>query len=188
VDGVVAQGPGFTVRAALLEHHGPCLGYAVAEPAHVNVWKSRLDERGLPTGQWLQALKQAVLDGADDAAPIALPDGRMAPLGGLRELISVTRGQKIGYVTDVADSAANRAAIAELADESDTLFLEACFAAADEAQARHRAHLTTTACGEIGRASAVRRLEPFHFSPRYAGEEQRMLDEVAAAFGRTLAP
>jgi ribonuclease Z len=188
VDGVVAQGPGFTVGAASLEHHGPCLGYAVAEPAHVNVWKSRLDERGLPTGQWLQGLKQAVLDDADDAAPVTLPDGRTAPLGSFRDLVSVTRGQKIGYVTDVADSAANRSAIAELAGESDTLFLEACFAAADEPQARHRAHLTTTACGEIGRAAAVRRLEPFHFSPRYAGEEQRMLDEVAAAFGRPLAP
>ena len=31
----------------------------------------------------------------------------------------------------------------------------------------------------------VRKLEPFHFSPRYEGEEQRMLDEVFASFAGT---
>ncbi|HEX8442842.1 MAG TPA: MBL fold metallo-hydrolase [Allosphingosinicella sp.] len=187
-DGVVAKGSGFVVRAALLEHHGPCLGYSAAEPVHVNVWKSRLEERGLAAGQWLQALKQMILDGAPDEAPIELPDGGSTELGGLRDLISVTRGQKIAYVTDVADSPANRAAITALAADSDTFFLEACFAAADEDHARHRAHLTTRACGEIGRAAGVRRLEPFHFSPRYAGEEERMLNEVAEAFGGPLGP
>jgi ribonuclease Z len=29
----------------------------------------------------------------------------------------------------------------------------------------------------------VRRLEPFHFSARYDGEEERMVAEVMAAFG-----
>ena len=37
----------------------------------------------------------------------------------------------------------------------------------------------------IGRVANVRRVEPFHFSPRYAGEEQRMLAEVMAAFTQT---
>jgi len=33
----------------------------------------------------------------------------------------------------------------------------------------------------------VRRVEPFHFSPRYAGEEGRMMAEVMTAFGRPCA-
>jgi ribonuclease Z len=187
-DGVVATGPGFDVRAQVLDHHGPCLGFAVAERAHVNVWKNRLEERGLATGQWLQALKQAVIEGAGDDLPIALPSGETATLGSLRDLVSVTRGQKIAYVSDVADTPSNREAIAALAGEADTFFLEARFAADDKEQARERAHLTTTACGEIARVAGVRRLEPFHFSPRYEGEEARMLGEVEAAFGRALAP
>lgn len=185
---LVAEGPGFEVRAQPLDHHGPCLGFAVAEKAHVNVWKNRLEARGLATGQWLQALKQAVIEGADDEAPVRLPSGESAPLGSLRDLVSVTRGQKIAYVSDVADTPANRAAIAALADEADTLFLEARFGAGDKEQAQERAHLTTAACGEIARAARVRRLEPFHFSPRYEGEEARMLAEVEAAFGRARAP
>lgn len=123
-DGVVASGPGWRVRAALLQHHGLCLGYAVAETAHVNVWPNRLAERELATGQWLQALKQAVLDGADGAAPIALPTGGTAPLAILRDLVSVTAGQKIGYVADVADTRDNRERVAALAAGADSLFLE----------------------------------------------------------------
>src|SRR6266436_4762066 len=47
---------------------------------------------------------------------------------------------------------------------------------------RERAHLTTTAAGVIAREANVRRVEPFHFSPRYAGEQERMLAEVMTAF------
>ena len=181
VEGVVARGDGFEVKAAVLEHHGPCLGFAVSEPAHVNIWKNRVEARGLATGAWLQGLKKAVLEGAGDDATVATPAGP-ARLGTLRELLTVAAGQKVAYVTDVADTFANRSAIVTLAEGADTLFLEASFAAADEAKARDRAHLTTRATGEIARAAGVRRLKPFHFSPRYEGEEERMLAEVEAAF------
>ncbi len=187
-DGIVASTPGLEVRARPLDHHGPCLGFAASETAHVNVWKNRLEARGLAPGQWLQALKQAVVQGSGDETAIALPSGATAPLGDLRDLVSISRGQRIAYVSDVADTPANRQGIAALAEEADMLFLEARFAADDAAQAQERAHLTTRACGEIARAARVRRLEPFHFSPRYEGEEARMLDEVEAAFGEPLAP
>src|SRR4051812_2646417 len=180
-DGLVAAGDGFEVRAALLEHHGPCLGYAVAEPAHFNVWKNRLAQLGLSPGPWLQALKRAVAEGRGGDFPPDTPNGP-EPLGALRPLLSVTPGQKIAYVTDVADTPANREKIADLARGADTFFLESCFAAEDEEQARARAHLTTRAAGEIARLAGARRLEPFHFSPRYEGEEERMLAEVEAAF------
>lgn len=173
--------PGLALTHAVLEHHGPSIGYALAEPLHVNVWRNRLEERGLAPGQWLQALKTAVRDGAGDDTSIALPD-REARLCTLRDLVSVEPGQKLAYVTDVADTPANCAAIADLANGADLFFLESRFAAADEALARDRAHLTTRAAGEIARAAGVRRLEPFHFSPRYEGAEEAMLAEVDAAF------
>jgi ribonuclease Z len=125
------EAAGLTVETALLEHHGPCLSFAGSESAHVNVWKSRLDERGLATGQWLQRLKSAVIAGKDDDEPIELPDGLARPLGELRDLVTVTRGQKIAYVTDVADTPSNRSAIVQLARGADLLFIESRFAAAD---------------------------------------------------------
>ena len=59
---------------------------------------------------------------------------------------------------------------------------KAAFAEADAALATERAHLTTVAAGRIAREAGVRRIEPFHFSPRYAGEEGRLLNEVVDAF------
>jgi ribonuclease Z len=180
---IVVDEPGFSVSARVLDHHGPCLGFALTEPVHVNVWRSRLEERGLPTGSWLAALKDAAARDFPDAHSIELPGGGSATLGELRDLVTLTRGQKIAYVTDVADTPANRRAVAELAEGADTFFIESTFAAADADKAAERAHLTTTAAGEIARAAGVRLVHPFHFSPRYEGQEERMLAEVEAAFG-----
>jgi ribonuclease Z len=105
-------------------------------------------------------------------------------LGALRDFLSVTRGQKIGYVTDAADTPPNRKTIINLVRDADLLYIEATFAEVDAALAAERAHLTTRAAGEIAREAGVRRVEPLHFSPRYEGEEERMVAEVMAAFER----
>jgi ribonuclease Z len=187
IDGVLLSGRDFQVSAAVLDHGVPCLAFAVQESAHVNVWKSRLNEMGLPVGPWLQTLKRALIENRRDDFPISVggpsnADAPVAPLGALRSTVTITGGQKIGYVTDVADTAENRRAIVRLVGGADLLFIEAPFAAADEALAADRAHLTTAAAGSIAREAGVRRVEPFHFSPRYHGEEERLFAEVQAAF------
>ena len=188
VEGVLYSEPTFRVSTAVLEHRTPCLAFAIEETAHVNVWKNRLAELGLPVGPWLRELKRAVIENRPDDYPIriglrSMTSGERAmPLGELRSAVTVTPGQKIGYVTDVADTAANRRAIVRLVQNADLLFIEAAFAEADVALAAERAHLTTAAAGAIAREAGVRRIEPFHFSPRYAGEEARLLNEVMAAF------
>jgi ribonuclease Z len=190
---VIHEEPRFRVRVAILEHRVPCLAFAIEETTHVNVWKTRVDALGLPVGPWLRALKQAVVENQPDDTPIAIaarPSDtpvQTMPLGALRTLVALTPGQKIAYVTDVADMPANRAAIVRLAAGADTLLIEATFAAADAALATERAHLTTTAAGEIAREAGVRRIEPFHFSPRYADTESDMLAEVRIAFASSQA-
>jgi ribonuclease Z len=187
IDGVIHSEPGFWVSTALLEHRTPCLAFAIEEDIHVNVWKNRLAELRLPVGPWLRELKRAVIENRPDDYPICIGSRAAGhdlqmPLGALRGVLTVTPGQKIAYVTDAADTAANREAIIKLARGADLLFIEAAFAQADSALAAERAHLTTAAAGRIARAAGVRRIEPFHFSPRYAGQEQRLLAEVMAAF------
>jgi ribonuclease Z len=186
-DGVICNGSNYRISVALLDHRTPCLGFALQETEHVNVWKPRLIEHGLNVGPWLKELKRAFVDNRSDDFPIQVdgpgaPADRVLPLGELRDVLTVATGQKLAYVTDVADTAANRAAITSLARGADVLFIEAAFAAADSELAAERAHLTTSAAGEIARQAGVRRVEPFHFSARYAGEEPRMLAEASAAF------
>jgi ribonuclease Z len=165
------------------------LGFALEEAVHVNVWKNRLAEQGLPVGPWLHELKRAVMANEPDDHSIRIISAASKSeigevrLGELRDAVTITPGQKIAYVTDAADTPENRAAIVGLARDADILFIEATFAQDDAALATERAHLTTTAAGEIARAAEARRVEPFHFSRRYEGDEQRLLDEVMAAFG-----
>ena len=179
------------LRAAVLDHGTPSLGFAVEEAMHLNVWRTRLEERRLPTGPWLAELKAAVAANLPDDHPIPVfaraSEARGAPalpLGALRDLIEVTPGQRLAYLTDFADTPENRAAAVSLARGADILFIEAPFAAADAPIAADRMHLTTQAAGEIARDAGARRIEPFHFSPRYLGQEARLLAEVAAAAGR----
>jgi len=190
IDGILSDEPTFRVSAAILEHHTPCLGFALQEAAHINIWKSRLENLGLPVGPWLRSLKRAIVEGCADDHAIHIDGatnsaGRIERLGSLRDLLTVTTGQKLAYVTDVADTPANRATIIALARNADILFIEGAFAARDAELARQRAHLTTTAAGQIAREANVHRVEPFHFSPRYAGEERHLLEEVMMAFRGT---
>ncbi|MGB8279005.1 MAG: ribonuclease Z [Methylovirgula sp.] len=186
--GLILDGPSFRVLTAVLEHRTPCLAFAIEEVAHVNIWKTELAKLGLPVGPWLHDLKRAVLDNAPDdlrmriEAPGLANGSREIELGALRNVYRVTPGQKIGYVTDIADTADNRRGVIQLVGGADILFIEAPFAGADRALAVERAHLTTVAAGDIARAAKARHVEPFHFSPRYAGQEQRMVAEVAEAF------
>jgi len=176
------------VSTAMLQHHGPCLGFALEEAAHINIWKNRLDDMGLPVGPWLRSLKRAVIDKQPDDYPIALGPASSnvhrdeIPLGELRDVLTVTPGQKIGYITDAADTPQNRDAILRLVRDADILFIEAAFAAADADLAAKRAHLTTAAAGDLGREARVRRVEPLHFSPRYEKREEQMLAEVMTFF------
>jgi ribonuclease Z len=186
VSGIAYQEAGFRVSVAVLEHNTLCLGFAVEENVHVNVWKNRLAELGLPVGPWLRALKRAVIENRPDDYLLRIAirgaQPRDLPLRALRSAVTITPGQKIAYVTDVADTPVNREAIVALAGNANIFFIEAAFAAADAALAVERAHLTTIAAGEIARTARAHRIEPFHFSPRYAGQEERMLREANAAF------
>jgi len=189
-DGVICRERGFRVSTAVLDHGTPCLAFAIEEAAHANIWKNRLLELGLPVGPWLHELKRAIIESRPDDHLIRIAsrtgscDERQ--LGTLRSAVTVTPGQKIAYVTDVADTATNRAAIIKLIQGADLLYIEATFAQGDAALAAERKHLTTAAAGSIAQIARVRRVEPFHFSPRYEGDDARMVDEVMSAFSGPL--
>ncbi len=189
--GVLLDEEGFRVRAALFDHRTPCLGFAIEEKTHVNVWKNRLLEMGLQTGPWLKDMKRAVLEGRPDGECVrarwkdfGVVHEREVTLGELKaRALDLVPGQKICYVTDVAFHADNFRRIVELARGADLLFIESVFLDADSRHARDKQHLTARQAGTIARAAGARNLVPFHFSPRYMGREAELLSELQAAFG-----
>ena len=196
--GTLLDTPAFLVRAAILDHATPCLAFAFDEAVHINVWKPRLQALGLPTGPWLTELRKLVRQGAEDATPVAIRwrdrDGgreRTMTVGELkREVLELTPGQRICYVTDAAMTEANADRIVQLARGADLLFIEAAFLEADAAHATRKSHLTARFAVGIARRAGVRQAVPFHFSTRYLDEGELLTQEFEAAWrgGRQEAP
>jgi ribonuclease Z len=180
--GLLLENDQFRVRAQPLEHHDIIsLAFSFEETTHINVWKSRLEERGLPSGPWLTDLKRRVRAGEPDDTPVCVRwrtrEGsreQTFTLGELkRDVLEFVPGQKVCYVTDVSGHERNRRKIQEFVRDADLLFIETVFLDADRELAARKAHLTTTQAGEIARAAGVKNAETFHFSSRYRelGEE-----------------
>jgi ribonuclease Z len=189
-DGRLHVEPAFEVAAAVLEHSIPCLGLMLAERFHVNILKTGLDGLGLPPGPWLNRFKDALYAGQDPSGEFEIeacgggPLRRM-PLGELQAAIArVTPGQRVAYIADVGDSAANRTAIAALAADADLMFIEAAFLDADRRLAAARHHLTARQAGEIAALAGARNVSVFHFSPRYEGREEELVREAREAYVR----
>jgi ribonuclease Z len=184
------------VSAILLEHDIPCLAYALEEKQHINVDKVRLEALGLSVGPWIRLLKEAVMNGEpeDTRIRVPAPEGegpasREMSLGTLREeMLRVSRGQKIAYVTDAAFTDENVEGIVRLARGADILFCEAAFSEEDRTRADERRHLTAHQAGLIAKRAEVRRLVPFHFSPKYHGRLEVLYEEASRAFGREVGP
>lgn len=184
----------FQVEAALLGHSTPCLGFALTERVGINILKTELDALGLTPGPWLSRFKAALAAGADPHLELEIPPGpggrtRRFELGELANRIAhITEGQKIAYITDVSDTAANRAAIIDLAHGADLLFIEAVFLDAEREKAEAKHHLTARQAGEIAAQSGAKRYSLFHFSPRYKGRDAEIIAEAGAAYAETLTP
>jgi ribonuclease Z len=188
-DGVLVDEASFRVRGALLDHRTPCLGFALEEKTHVNVWKNRLAEMGLEVGPWVGELKALALAGAGDDRPVRAwwrtSDGvhsRTLAFGELRPALELVPGRRIAYVTDVVFHDENVQRIARLARGADLLFIESVFLDADAAHATQKQHLTAGQAGTIARLAGARSVVPFHFSPRYAEREAALREELEAAF------
>lgn len=181
-DGILLDEQGLRVRCALLDHGTPCLGFALEERQHVNIWKTKLAELGLPVGPWLQDLKRAVLEGWGDACEIAGPLGQSFALGALRDCVQVTAGMKLAYITDVVYNTANAKRIVDLARAADTLFIESVFLDEAAARAADKLHLTAAQAGRLARAAGAKAVEPFHFSPIYREREPELRAELERAF------
>lgn len=190
-DGTLLDEEGFRVRAALLDHRTPCLGFAIEEKLHVNVRMNPLHAMGLRAGPWLKDLKRAVLAGHPDHDPVrawwtehGTLREREVTLGELKaQVLELVPGRKICYITDVVFHEENLRRIVGLAHGADLLFIESVFLDAEASHAQAKQHLTAGQAGTIARAAHARVVIPFHFSPRYTGREAEIRGELEAALG-----
>jgi ribonuclease Z len=100
----------------------------------------------------------------------------------LGDVAQVVPGQKFAYVVDARYHPANTARIEGLVSGADVLFIECAFLHSDAAHAARKNHLTARQAGTLARRAGVKRLEPCHFSTRYADHGALLSEEAQAAF------
>lgn len=182
-NGILLKEPPFTVKALQLDHQTPCLGFSIEEEFHININKALLNEMGLPVGPWLSELKKAIREGRSGDAGIVV-EGKEFTLGMLRNIATITKGQKISYITDVSLTEENIRKIIGFAGNSDTLYCEAYFMDKDRDRAKERFHLTAKTAGMIARKAGARNLIVMHFSPKYRDTPDGPTQEAMEEFHR----
>ncbi|MCX5903040.1 MAG: ribonuclease Z [Proteobacteria bacterium] len=180
----------YTVNALHLDHKITSLAFAIEERFHININKDRLNKLGLPVGPWLRELKDCLWEGKPDTFKVKIsahdkPGQEVSrlPLGKLkREIVSITQGQKIVYVSDCRGTEDNLRKIIRFAMNADILFCEGSFLSQDRAKAEERGHLTAEQAGFIARQARVKVLQIYHFSPRYENCPEALYQEAERAF------
>jgi ribonuclease Z len=191
-DGIIFDEANYQVRTVQLDHRIPCLAFSIEEKQHFNVWRNKVSAMGLGVGPWLRELKEAVIRGNPDETIITArwrengnPREASYPLHELRqEILRVTSGQKVTYVTDVGYTPDNVRNIISLVQNADLLFIESAFLDEDADIAKRKMHLTARQAGDIARRANAKRFVQFHFSPRYEDRAVELQDEAMSAFTR----
>lgn len=156
-----AEGPGWRLETAPLDHRVPTVGYRLVEADGRRMLPERLRAAGV-SGPDVGRLQR---------------DGR---LGGVRlaEVSEHRPGQRAAFVMDtrLCDGAYL------LAEHADLLVCEATFLSRDAALADAYRHLTARQAGRLARESGVRRLVLVHFSQRY-DDLREFADEAGEEHG-----
>ena len=180
--------PGLTVKAAMLDHGIPCLGFCLQEKFHINVKRDALDAMGLIPGQWINHFKQALYEHVDPGSEFNIPKEFSSARKTFRlheladQIVLITPGQKIGYIVDAGYSLVNTEKIINLVEGCDQLFIEAAFLDKDSEIARQKYHLTAWQAGTLAARAKVKNMTPFHFSPRYTDQEDVLYNEAMETF------
>jgi ribonuclease Z len=190
--GLLMDEDDFSIRAELLDHNTPCLAFSLEEKFHINIQKDKLDILGLPVGPWLNQLKTAIRQEESNDYVFEISgrciegfQEKQTSLGWLKDqgVFSISHGQKIVYVVDIGYTPDNISRLIPFVMGADYLFCEAAFLEKDRKIADKKHHLTAHQAGLIARKAKVRKLIPFHFSPRYQDQSNLLYQEAEQAFG-----
>jgi ribonuclease Z len=180
-DGTLLQEPLLKVKAIQLDHQIPCLSFSLEEEYHININKSALIKKGLPVGPWLSELKSAIRENKSGDTEFIISN-KSHTLEELKEITTITKGQKVSYVTDASLTEENINKIITFVQDSDTLYCEAYFLEKNRDRALERSHLTAKTTGRIAREAGVKNLVVMHFSPKYRKESETPEDEAMREF------
>lgn len=169
-DGLVAEGNGYRIVAALIDHSAPTLGYAFVEderPGRFDVVAA--EALGLEPGPAYGALQRG--------ETVEGPNGPVSPK---QVLGAPRRGRRVTYCVDTRPCEA----VVDLARHASLLIHDATFASELVREAAARGHSTAAQAAEMARRAEAERLLLTHVSARY-GDPRPLLEEAREIFPAT---
>ncbi|MEU3311710.1 ribonuclease Z [Streptomyces sp. NPDC048387] len=160
-DGVLAQGPSYTLEARRLSHPVESFGYRLTEPDGRRMRPELLARHGIK---------------GPDVGRIQR-EGRLGEVT-LEEVSEHRPGQRFAFVMDTRLCSG----VEELAEGCDMLVIESTFLDADKGLAADHGHLTAAQAAGVAREAGVRHLVLTHFSQRYPDPSEFEREARAAGF------
>ncbi|MEK7487270.1 MAG: hypothetical protein AABZ60_23305 [Planctomycetota bacterium] len=167
---------GISVRTRILNHRIPSIAYRIEESERINIQK----DLPHPSGPWIGHVKTAFLQNKPEQE-IVLGTQRF-PAKNFFSYITRTPGYSLGYVMDHLASPENHQKMEVLFADLDELYIEGFYRYVDLSYAQKNFHSTARQSGELARRARVKKLRLIHYSRRYAGEIQDLLEEGIAAY------
>jgi ribonuclease Z len=183
---VLYENADLKVETAFADHTVPCLAFALVEKPGYHPDPERLAGGLLRSGPWVSKALE-LLRAEEPAATILEIQGGRFTLGQLSEYFAVSRGTRVAYVTDTAWREASRPGLVKLARRAQRLYCDSFYARAQAKQAASYRHMTAVDAAELARRARVEELILMHFSTRYAGRYEELVEEARAVFPRVSA-
>lgn len=181
-NGILLENSFFRIKGEVFDHRIPCLAFSLEEDFHINIDNAKLKALNLPVGPWLSEFKKAIREKRTES--VFTIEGKRWNFSELEEIASITRGQKLSYIVDMLGSEENIEKAVGFAKHSDVLYIETYFLDQDKDRAKERFHLTAKEAGRIAREAEVKRMETFHFSPKYTDNPDKLVREAEEEFNK----
>lgn len=167
-EGVAYESRDFVVESINASHTVKALAYRLRERDRPGRMRVEVLERiGIPKGPLWGRLQRG--EAIEFSGRIIRPEEVMGP---------PRRGRVVVYTGDTRPSSR----IIEFSREADVLIHDATFDSEFEEDAGREGHSTARQAAEVALKARVKRLYLFHISPRYEGDEERLLREARSVF------
>jgi len=175
------------VEAAFTDHTVHGLAYALVEKVGYHPDPERLASGTLRPGAWVQEALRLLRDGESLERILEIDGGQFSLKTLADQYFAVSPGTRVAYITDTALSDASRPGLLRLAHKAARLYCDSFYSQAQMKQALQYRHMTATQAGELAKAAKVDQLILIHFSQRYFGKYEPLIEEARAVFPRVIA-
>lgn len=175
------------VETVPVDHTVPCQAYALVERTGYHPDPEKLAKGLLRSGSWVQEALRLLRSEAAPETTLEIQGGRYS-LGVLAEqYFAESPGARVTYITDTFWSEALRPSLVKLAKGAWRLYCDSFYMKANAKEAEKNRHMMAHQTAELAKLAKVEQLVLIHFSTRYVGKYEQVIEEARAVFPRVTA-